>query len=325
MLLDQETSDPNLSQAKTGCPLCRRPENRLLRVGIREDASRPVYECAYCGLVYLEPPFPDLRSYYSHSYRLTHSPVPGVILPPDERYQIQHQLMRKPALEFMKEVPEGASVLEIGCGVGGFLSHLVDKYDVSGSELNESDAAYVRDVGELPCEVGDVAEVYPGKTFTAIVALQVLEHQPDPMAFIRAIRSKLIGGGWLYLELPNIRDALLSMYKVKAYEDFYFREAHLTYWGVEQLAALLSTAGFESRISWIQRYSLHNHINWMLNGVPMDDPLLATRLWQPVDKANPGAAPLNRVWAELEKNYQIQMETLFCADTLKAWGRRQQI
>lgn len=284
-----------------------------------------MYLCLYCGLQFIPPHFPDLRAYYRDRYRLSHDSLIGKHMTPAERYGVQHKLAAIPARDFMKEVPEGASVLEIGCSAGGFLGRLQGKYDLYGCEWNPEDAAYVRDVGGIPCEEGDLLEVFPGKSFTAIVALQVLEHQFNPMAFMRAIRERLIGGGWLFLELPNAKDALISMYQIPQYIDFWYRESHLTYWTAEPLAALLSTAGFEARINWRQRYSMHNHVNWLLHKQPMPDPLVAQGVLQPVDRRNPGAGPLNRIWADLEKTYQIQMETLFCADTLRAIGRRQQI
>lgn len=305
--------------------MCGKNQVRILRLGIREDPTAPVYECGYCGLVYIDQRFPDLREYYRSQYRQLHVPSPTKSMTMDERFFFNKKQMAVPAKAFMAEVPEGAMVLEVGCGTGGFLAHLQGKYDLYASEWNPTDAEYVRAVGGIPCEEGDVTEVFPGKKFTAIVLLQVLEHQPDPLAFLRACRERLIGGGWLYIEVPNLRDALLSQYQLKAYADFWFREPHLTYWKAETIAALVNTLGLEARINWRQRYSLHNHVNWILNGVPMEDANKAIATLQPVDKRLPGAAALNRIWAQISQEYRIQVETLMCADTLIVNARRIQI
>ena len=60
----------------------------------------------------------------------------------------------------MEKVPEGASVLEIGPSAGGFLSHLVGKYDLHAVEWNPDDAKFVREVGEIPCEECDVEDAF---------------------------------------------------------------------------------------------------------------------------------------------------------------------
>jgi SAM-dependent methyltransferase len=225
----------------------------------------------------------------------------------------------------MEKVPEGGSVLEIGCSAGGFLSHLQGKYELYGAEWNPEDAEFVRSVGETPCEEGNLADIYPNKTFTAIVGLHLLEHQANPIDFLRQCRDRLIGGGYLWLEVPNLGDALLSAYDIPAFDERWYREVHITYWNLHLLASTLATLGFEAQVSMRQTYGLVNHINWQLNGEPMSDPLAARKIWRPVVKSQPHAMSLNRLWARLDKEYRIHMETLQCADTLVALARRQQI
>ena len=239
----------------------------------------------------------------------------------------------------------GASVLEIGCAAGGFLSHLQhtegcsayrgwvtqactckqNDYDLYGCEWNPQDAKFVRDVGGIPCEEGMLKDIYPGRQFTAIVAIHVLEHQADPVAFIRDCRDRLIGGGYLYIEVPNLRDALLSFYALKSYADFYFRLPHITYWTGEPLASLLSTMGFEARLSLQQRYGLADHVNWLLTGTPMQDAYLAREFFRPLPKEHPVGPVLNRLWSRLDQDYRLQLENLMAADTLVAACRRQEI
>jgi len=301
-------------------------QSRIYRKGIREDPERLVYECGFCGLVYLENRIADLKEYYRSVYRKTHDSIPGQQLTAEQRFHIQYDLARPSVRKFTSEVPPGSSVLEIGCSAGGFLGHLVQKgYDCFGSEWNPEDAAFVREVGEIPCEEGDLGDIYPGKKFTAIVAIATIEHIADPMAFLRACRERLIGGGWLYLETPNLQDALLSMYGCKAYADFWFREPHITYWKAETLGAVVAATGFEARVFWYPRYGLHNHVNWLLNGKPMQDVKQARGRLSPVPKTNPGAGALNRIWDQLDEEYRVQMETLAVADTLTCMARRREI
>ena len=115
------------------------------------------------------------------------------------------------------------------------------------------------------------------------------------------------------------------MYESEAYAEFWYRRPHITYWEAETLGQLLAVLGFEARIRGFQRYGLANHVNWLINGEPMQDPRMARRLMKPVPQTNRGALPLNRVWTMLDNHYRIQMETLYCTDSLRAICQRREI
>lgn len=245
---------------------------------------------------------------------------------PEERYKMMHASMIEPAGRIKDFVPEGSSLLEVGCSSGALLGHLQKyNYDLYGSEWNAEDAAYLRDVGEIPCEEADVEDIYPGKTFTAIVAMEVLEHQPDPIAFLRKLKDRLIGGGYLYLEIPNANNALLTVYGIPEYKDFFYTEPHITYWTPETLAATLSSLGFESKVGTRQRYGLANHLNWITHHEPTPDYKTATDYMNFVSKEHPLYAPMARLTGKLDKEYRIQLETLKAADTIIASCRRRSI
>ena len=314
--------------SRVRCPLCQSEKSQIVRTGIRENPDKPVYICSYCKLKFIEPLFPnvsDLRDYYREQYRLTHDATPGKTLTSEQRYKYQHLFMRQSASKFKEHVPEGGSVLEIGCSAGGFLGHLYGHYDLYGLEWNPDDAAYVRESGQIPCEETLLADAYPGKTFSAIAAIHVLEHQPDPAAFINECKNRLIGGGWLYLEFPNANDALVSVYDSDDYKDFWYREAHLTYWHTETFASMMSNLGFEAQIMPMQRYGLLNHMSWVLTGEPMKDPLMARRQLKLIDSQHKLAPALNRILGKLDREYRVQMETLNCTDSLYAICRRIEI
>ena len=213
-------------------------------------------------------------------------------------------------------------MLEVGCSSGYFMDALFHNgYDVFGAEWNPDDAAYVREVGEMPCEEGTLAEVYPDQKFTAIAALHVMEHQPDPLEFLRQCKSRLIGGGYLYLELPNSQEALLTIYDVPEYAERYYRESHITYWMPETLVTVLGALGFEASVTLRQRYSLANHINWVQNHQPMSDWQKATNYLELVNEAHPMYPILFRTTYKLDREYRLQLETIKAADTIVATCR----
>lgn len=310
------------------CILCRKTKSVVLRKGIREDTERAVYKCPYCLLQYIDSPFSntaELREFYRNDYRQKYDVTRGKVLTPEERFTKVRPLMLEASHAFQLAVPEGASVLEIGCSSGYFLDAIGDKYDRFGNEWNPDDAEYVRNTGEIPCEEGDITEVFPGMSFTSISALQVLEHQPDPIQWLRDVKDRLIGGGWLYLEVPNTKDAMLTVYGNEEYRNFWYREPHISYWTGETLAAALGIVGFEAKVSNRQRYGLYNHINWMMNRAPMDDITEAQAFFAPVSDQHPLFGPLNRQTMRLDKEYRGTLEALGCADTIIATCRRREI
>lgn len=164
-------------------------------------------------------------------------------------------------------------ILDIGCSTGHFLAALKGKAKTRvGLELGQDEVKFIRKnldfkVYAEPIEDAKIAE----GPFDLVTALQVLEHVPNPFSFLQSIAQNLKPKGYLYLELPNISDVLLSIFKIKGYEDFYYREPHVFYYSKDTLKALLKKAGFEGEIKNAQRYNFLNHLNWMLTGKPQDN------------------------------------------------------
>jgi SAM-dependent methyltransferase len=321
----QETQTPNEDTAYPPCPLCRQLDVRLIRKGVRDDPDYPVYRCRQCDLQFISPPYDDIREYYRTEYRKEHDYDPDQALTPEQRFLTMRPLQDDSVKRFKEFVPEGASVLDIGCSSGFFLDALGPEYDRFGCEWNPEDAAYVRDVGELPCEEGGLLDIYPGQKFTAICANQVIEHQTNPAQFLRDCKERLIGGGYLYLETPSSRDALLTIYGIEEYRDRWYRKPHITYWNRETLAAALGALAFEAKVMGTQRYGLLNHMNWLLGNGPMRDTQAAQMFLQPVSEQHPMAGIMNRGISRLDKEYRILLESQGCNDTLIAKARRREI
>jgi SAM-dependent methyltransferase len=234
---------------------------------------------------FIEPPFADAQTYYRDEYRKTHDYIPGMNLTPEARYKLMYPLMDTRQRFFEEHVPEGGSVLEVGCSSGFFLGRLQAKYDVYGAEWNPEDAAYVRDVGEIPCEEGDLESIYPGKKFSAICAYAVLEHITDPIAWLKQAKRRLIGGGHLIVEVPNAEESLLTLYDIPEFRNQWYREPHICNFNLSNLTMVLSMAGFEARVHTRQQYNILNHMHWLWEHAPMDDLNAARQFVHPVPES----------------------------------------
>ncbi|MFM7796587.1 MAG: hypothetical protein ACKO7N_07470, partial [Candidatus Nitrosotenuis sp.] len=74
--------------------------------------------------------------------------------------------------------------------------------------------------------------------------------------------------GMIYLEVPNIDDALLKLFNISAFKERYYRAPHTYYYSTSTLEQILSKSGFEGKSWTAQDYTLFNHIHWITSGTP---------------------------------------------------------
>jgi len=93
-------------------------------------------------------------------------------------------------------------ILDVGCGDGLFFDRLRELGDVEGVE---PDAALVRSDGPHRARIQIVpfdSSFRPGKQYSLILMLDVLEHMPDPLAAIGHACALLLPGGALLATVP---------------------------------------------------------------------------------------------------------------------------
>jgi len=100
--------------------------------------------------------------------------------------------------------PEGARVLEVGCGTGHNLAMLGKFGELDASELDSSARALStkrlgREVKEA--KLPDLS-MFKRNSYDLIALLDVLEHVPDDLGSLRAIHRRLKPGGALLLTVP---------------------------------------------------------------------------------------------------------------------------
>lgn len=106
------------------------------------------------------------------------------------------------------------SVLDIGCGVGVFLSYLKHRgfQDIAGIDYDENLATALQPLKEAGCtiEFSDaesfVDKVSGERTFDRIVLFDILEHMPveDSVKLLRKLRSILADDGRILIRVPNV-------------------------------------------------------------------------------------------------------------------------
>ncbi len=104
-----------------------------------------------------------------------------------------------------RHLPEGGSVLDVGCASGGLLEAIRDRAGrLDGVEMDaEAARAAARVADEI--HVGSVDDVaLPAAAFDVVVLGDVLEHLADPARALARVVPALRPGGVVVVSLPNV-------------------------------------------------------------------------------------------------------------------------
>ena len=290
------------------CMLCGGAEFEVIADRLRHDVPRRVMRCRSCELVCLENPGADAVNYAQPEYRKQHGPVLGKESTPAEMFEISLPRQQERVARIRGLLGPEKEVLEVGCSTGHFL-HSVRPHvkRAAGIEPNPAHAAFARE--SIGLEVVDrhlEDSGFATGQFDILFMFQVLEHIADPLPFLAHCRRLLKPGGTLYLEVPNLDDALLSVYALPAYRNFYFRSPHVYYYSGPTLLRLLQRAGFAGRTFSAQAYSLFNHVHWIQNERPQATQAEGCELprWSSPVSGNQASAKVRSWMADADRGYR---------------------
>jgi SAM-dependent methyltransferase len=154
-------------------------------------------------------------------------------------FRARNKVLARVVSRLVAKLPDGYRVLEVGCGTGNVLRVLEQvcaRGQVVGMELYEEGLHYARTRVRCPLIAGDIHETVFPEPFNLIGLFDVLEHLPDDVRILKALRQNLAPGGRLLLTVP----AHQSLW---SYADEY--GGHFRRYGTRQLRAVLEEAGFQ--------------------------------------------------------------------------------
>lgn len=101
-------------------------------------------------------------------------------------------------------LPEGARILEAGCGAGGNLKLLSRFGSVRAMEPDEPSRKYVSEHWGMEVDHGLLPDgvPYPPESFDAVCCFDVIEHVDDDTGAVGALTKLLVPGGWLVATVP---------------------------------------------------------------------------------------------------------------------------
>jgi SAM-dependent methyltransferase len=228
----------------TQCPLCS--SDQTAPFDQRQFRGQAITNCICrkCGLVYQSPRMSAdaLQSYYEHEYRLAYQGEEG----PTSKDLAAQRGRATSLFNFMlKHSPSSipSRHLDIGCSAGLLLQRFQDKLKCQSVGI-EPGQAYREVAQKAGFDVHPSLEALQAamaKTakyaspFDLISMAHVLEHLPEPVAYLSALRERLLSSqnGQLLLEVPNL------------YAHDCFEIAHLVSYSPHTLTQTLLKAGFE--------------------------------------------------------------------------------
>jgi len=153
-------------------------------------------------------------------------------------------------------IPQGGSVLDVGCGRGDFLRHVArtrPDAKLTGIDFAPNQHETIRFLQ------GDVIALEIPERFDVVVSLSVIEHVPDCVAFVRRMGDLTKPGGSTIVNTPNEASVLYGLGRAGrvlgvplAFNRLYSRH-HLHHFTPVSLRKLLESCGLR-----VSAHLMHN-------------------------------------------------------------------
>ncbi len=148
-------------------------------------------------------------------------------------------------------LPQGARVLDVGCGSGDFLAAATERgFQPTGIDISEAGAELCRQRG-FEAFSGDFLTADVGTEYDAVTMWDVIEHLRDPGAFFQRSRDLLRTGGLFVGKVPAFGPISvgLSNHVPRLASMLLGAPDHVQYFSQESLGALLRRTGFD--VDWL--------------------------------------------------------------------------
>jgi 2-polyprenyl-3-methyl-5-hydroxy-6-metoxy-1,4-benzoquinol methylase len=105
------------------------------------------------------------------------------------------------------------TLLDVGCSTGHFIQHMHGKVkEAVGVDWDIEAIAYA----EMRTGWRTYSDLkHIGQKFDIVYSSMTMEHTSDPLHFLQQLKTKMKKNGTIYIEVPNLNDALYQYIKTK--------------------------------------------------------------------------------------------------------------
>ena len=198
----EHSTQETLSQ----CPLCGSSDRKSWAAITDYSITKEIFtlvDCTLCGFRFTDPrPGPaSIGRYYQSERYISHSNTSVTLL--DHLYHLARRIGMRRKFRIIQAVHPHGRVLDVGCGTGAFLAHLMSRgYLVHGVEPDLKAREFA--VAEHSIPVLPTLEQVPGhEQFQVITLWHVLEHLPDLRSALKRIYAQLADQGVVVIAVPD--------------------------------------------------------------------------------------------------------------------------
>ena len=224
--------------------------------------------CTRCGVVYLDrrPVAAELDRIYPdhyHAFAFTEDRFGFV-------YSVRRRLEARRLLHAFTGLPADARIVDVGCGDGFHLDLLTgfgpSGWNVEGVDVDDRAIAAARRRG-ITVHRGRVETLdLPEAAFDGALLIQTIEHLPDPVEVLAAVRRLLKPGGRMLVVTDNTGSLDFRLARRRHWGGYHFPR-HWYLFDAPSLRLLAGAAGLEvaelgtmmSPVNWV--YSVRNALD----------------------------------------------------------------
>jgi 2-polyprenyl-3-methyl-5-hydroxy-6-metoxy-1,4-benzoquinol methylase len=239
-----------MNQTHAFCPCCNFKKNKcftsLSVTTLVGNIKMPLFRCSICKHAWLDTgnSHKIIEDEYSNDY-IGHRI--------DSYFEFQ---CRKTIInEIAPLISPPATLLDVGCGNGGFLLAAQELgYNSLGVDISKQAVEIVNNRGGKAMEV-DFLSYNFDHSFDVITMWDVVEHLKDPFIFFKRAKQLLNPKGILIIKTPSV--GIVPLYMAKCNNDLagalLQAPHHVQYWTQKSIDALFDRSGFGEIIHWKPR------------------------------------------------------------------------
>ena len=204
-------------------------------------------QCRDCDLVYvgMRPDAEALYRLYEQSYfQNNDSGVVGYTDYIRDEFNIRKTAQRR--ARHIEQYIQPGKMIDVGCAMGFFIDEMAKRgWQVEGLDVSKFATQYVQQHFGHVASNGSFTDVALAEgAYDLVTMFDVIEHVPDPQAYMRRAAQILRMGGVYELATPDVHSYPARL-TGKRWIGYKLSEEHIYYFSVQTLTQMLDAAGFD--------------------------------------------------------------------------------